>query len=609
MKRIFSCTVLAVLFATLPTAGQFGGESAKKATLKLVADHSAYDPGAKARLAGVVEIEKRWHVNSNTPTYDYLIPTVLTLELPVGFGEPSFTYPKHKMQKFEFTDEPIAVYDGKFSIFAEVELPTDITGPIEIQGKLRYQACDHSRCLPPTNALASLEIHVGTADGAPTNEAIFAPLDAPPAAGPPAAGTPAAARTPAAAPASLAWILLLAVVGGLILNAMPCVLPVLSLKVFGLVKSATQGRSHLVVGSLATAGGILISFLALAGVAAGAKAAGAAVGWGIQFQEPGFVAFLAVVVVLFSLNMWGLFEIPLPQSLAQLGAGGAREGLFGHFLSGLFATLMATPCSAPFLGTAVGFALLQSPATIFAIFLAIGFGLSLPYLLLAAFPGVARVLPKPGNWMLTFKGVMGFLLAAAAIWLFYVLAAQVTSESVAFIQVAILALALFVWLHRGGAPASFRRRFAAVGIVAAAVGAVVLAAQSPAAASGSHGSGLYEWVAFDEMEAERLAGEGQLVFVDVTADWCVTCKTIERAVLNTEEVAEAFQRHGVVAMKADWTNRDDTISAFLARYGKAAVPFYVLYRPGQEPYAFGEVVSKGSLIAALDEAASMASIH
>ncbi len=604
MKRtqpILPLSLVALLTLALPVAGQFGGESAKKATLELKADRSAYDPGATARLAGVVEVERKWHVNSNTPSYDYLIPTVLKLELPEGFGEPRFTYPSHKMQKFEFTTEPIAVYDGKVAIFAEVEVPSDFAGSVEIQGILRYQACDHSRCLPPTNALASLELVVGTADGEPTNAGVFAALDT---------GTPAAGAPAVGAPASLAWILLLAVVGGLLLNAMPCVLPVLSLKVFGLVKSATLGRSHLVVGSLATAGGILISFLALAGLAVGAKAAGAAVGWGIQFQQPGFVTFLAVVVVLFSLNMWGLFEIPLPQSLAQMGGGGAREGLAGHLLSGLFATLMATPCSAPFLGTAVGFALAQSAGTIFAIFIAIGVGLALPYLLLAVLPGVARILPKPGNWMLTFKGVMGFLLAAAAIWLFYVLAGQVTSESVAFIEVAILALALFVWLHQHGAPASFKRRFATVGILFAAVGAVVLAAQSPAAASsGSHGSGLYEWVAFDETEAERLAGDGRLVFVDVTADWCVTCKAIERLVLDTQEVADAFDEHDVVPMKADWTNRDDTIAAFLARHGKAAVPFYLLYRPGQEPYAFGEVVTKKSLLAALDEAATVASIR
>jgi suppressor for copper-sensitivity B len=267
---------------------------------------------------------------------------------------------------------------------------------------------------------------------------------------------------------------------------------------------------------------------------------------------------------------------------------------------------MATPCSAPFLGTAVGFALAQSAGTIFAIFVAIGVGLALPYLLLAIFPGVARILPKPGGWMLTFKGVMGFLLAGAAVWLFYVLAGQVTSESVALIQVAILALALFVWLHQHAAAVSFTRRFAMVGILVAALGAVVLAARSPSAVSGSHGSGLYEWVAFDEAEAERLADEGRLVFVDVTADWCVTCKTIERLVLDTAEVAAAFREHDVVPMKADWTNRDDTIAAFLARHGKAAVPFYVLYRPGQGPYAFGEVVTKTSLIAALNEAATAA---
>ena len=258
-------------------------------------------------------------------------------------------------------------------------------------------------------------------------------------------------------------MLLLALVGGLILNAMPCVLPVLSLKVFGLVRSAGHGRSEVVRGALATAAGIIVSFLALAIAAIGAKAAGAAVGWGIQFQRPGFVAFLAVVVVLFCLNLWGLFEIPLPQRLARLGgigigtgvstgasgASGPREGLAGHFFSGLFATLMATPCSAPFLGTAIGFALAQPAPVVFAIFAALGLGMALPYLLIAAAPGVARLLPRPGAWMETVRGVMGFLLAAAAVWLFYVLSSQVAPEQLAAIQLGLLGIALFTWIqHR-----------------------------------------------------------------------------------------------------------------------------------------------------------------
>ncbi len=439
--RPYTLVALALLLVAAPLVGQLRVE--QKAKLEIAADRTAYEAGATVSLSARVTIEDHWHVNSNTPTYDYLIPTVLSLQLPQGVGEPQLEYPQHKMLKFEFTEEPIAVYDGTFHIFAEFKLPADATpGAIEGQASLRYQACDDKQCLPPVNATTPLTLTVGTG-GAPANAEWF---DS--AVVPAAGGAPAIAPTPQGTEQGLLWILVLAVIGGLILNAMPCVLPVLSLKVFAFVRDAGQGRSHLVLGTLATTAGIMASFWALATAAVLAARAGAAVGWGIQFQQPAFVTFLAVVMVLFALNMWGLFEIPLPQSLARVGGSGPREGVAGHFASGLFATLMATPCSAPFLGTAIGFALAQPAPIVFAVFTAVGLGFALPYLLLAAFPGAARLLPKPGAWMVTFKNIMGFLLAAAAIWLFYVLAAQVTAERLAFIQVSLLAMALATWLFR-----------------------------------------------------------------------------------------------------------------------------------------------------------------
>jgi suppressor for copper-sensitivity B len=394
------------------------------------------------------------------------------------------------------------------------------------------------------------------------------------------------------------------------------VLPVLSLKVFGLVRSAGHGRGEVAAGALATAAGILISFWALAGAAIAARAAGSAVGWGVQFQRPGFVAFLALVIVLFCLNLWGLFEIPLPQRLARLGGAGPREGLAGHFASGLFATLMATPCSAPFLGTAIGFALAQEAPLIFAIFTAVGLGMALPYLLLALAPGTARLLPKPGAWMEHVRGVMGFLLAAAAVWLFYVLAAQVSPERVAAVEIGMLVLALFAWLrHRGvttgasGASGSgpALRRLAAAGMAVAIVGTLLVAAGADTRttsqrSTASKPAGLIPWVTFDRSKAESLATAGTPVFVDVTADWCFTCKVNERLVLDTPEVAHAFAEHAVVPMRADWTNRNDEIGAFLAEHGRYGIPFYLLYLPGGEAQVFSELPSKEGLVAAVRKA-------
>ncbi len=577
----------AALFAAAPSAAQ--GFDDEHAALEVHLDRTAYPPGSMAVLAGVLAIEEGWHVNAHVPTFDWLIPTELTVETPAGWPVPSVRYPEPVHRTFAFAEEqPLAVYDGTAIVLAPLAIPAHAApGRHRVAVRVLYQACDDRTCAQPVTVSEEVELTVGEA-GEAVSAAWFE-------GGPRLAeagdhGTAAAAggetAGSAARPAgrSLAAILLLGVLGGLILNAMPCVLPVLSLKVLGLVQSAGHGRSGVTLGALATTAGILASFLALALLAIGARAAGAAVGWGVQFQEPGFVAFLAVVVVLFCLNLWGLFEIPLPGRLANALGGGPQEGMAGHFAAGLFATLMATPCSAPFLGTAMGFALAQPAAVVVATFAAVGVGMSLPYLALAVAPGAARLLPRPGAWMDTVRKVMGFLLAAAAVWLFYVLSAQIGPGRLALVQLALLGLALFVWMRAQAARTAAGRRAAALGIAGAAVAALLAAALPgaavPAAAGGSQVVALIPWVEFDRAEAESLAEE-RLVFVDVTADWCFTCKTNERLVLETEEVAALFEAHGVVPMKADWTNRDDEISAFLAAHGRYSIPFYLLYRPGR----------------------------
>jgi thiol:disulfide interchange protein len=286
---------------------------------------------------------------------------------------------------------------------------------------------------------------------------------------------------------------------------------------------------------------------------------------------------------------------------------------------------MATPCSAPFLGTAIGFALAQPASGILTIFTAVGLGMSLPYLLLALAPGTARLLPRPGAWMEQLRGVMGFLLAAAAVWLFYVLAAQVSLERLAAIQLALLGLALFTWLHHqavgrsataGGSGRTADvgrrgRRAAGLGIAAAAVAVLAIAVTASPGMAGSGRDGgvrvatgkpvdrLIGWVPFDRQQAESLAASGQAVFVDVTADWCFTCKVNERLVLETPEVARAFSEHAVVAMKADWTNHNDEIAAYLAEHGRYGIPFYLLYRPGDEPHVFSELLTKEDVVEAV----------
>ncbi len=593
---------LAVLFAAPSSAVR---PLLEKAKVSFALDRTAYEPGSEARLAAALDIEAGWHVNSNPASFDYLIPTALEAEVPAGWPPAAVAYPPGKKLKFAFADEPLSVYDGRVVLIAKLAVPAGAAaGTTNVLASVTYQACDDSSCLPPVTKEQEVELVVG-AGGQPASQELFAAAGAAPPAASPSHGAGGAPRR------GLVGVLLLALLGGLILNAMPCVLPVLSLKVFGLVKSAGEGRSAVASGALATAAGILISFWALAGAAIAARSAGSAVGWGIQFQNPVFVTFLTVVVLLFCLNLWGLFEILLPARLARLGGHGARQGAAGHFASGLFATLMATPCSAPFLGTALGFALGQTAPVILAVFSAVGVGMALPYLTLAVAPGAAKVLPRPGAWMDTVRGVMGFLLAGAAVWLLYVLSAQISPVRLAVIEVCLVVIALFVWLrHRraagGGRPAA--RLLTTAGLVAALAATFVLAWNAGPATDRptAGGTRFIAWASFDRGQAEALAAEGRLVFVDVTADWCFTCKFNEKLVLETPEVAAAFAEQKVLAMKADWTNRDDEIGDYLASFGRYGIPFYVLYRPGAPPRVFSELLSKDAVLAAVEEAGSRA---
>ncbi len=571
-------------------AGQFRPPA--KASIEAFADFTSYAAGTRVRIAVVVAIDDGWHIQSHTPSYDYLIPTEFSLELPKGWAEPVIRYPAHVMWQSQFAEDPLAAYERDVVIHAELELPTELaTGAVEAPVELLYQACDELVCLPPTTAETTVRFEIGEA-GEPTGHPAFEAAPAPP----PSTG----------GGLSLLAALVPALLGGLILNGMPCVLPIVSLKLFGLAQASGKPRREIVGGALMTTLGILVSFWALAGATLLARSAGQAVGWGIQFQNPLFVTFLALVLTLFSLNVWGLFDIRLPQALANRQGGGGN-GYSGDFFSGVFATLMATPCSAPFLGAAVGFALSQPAATIALVFTAVGIGLAAPYLLLAAVPRATRLLPRPGEWMLTLRGVMGFLIAGTTIWLLYVLAAQMDSARLAFLETGLLALALFVWLQ-SRSQKTVPRLFHRAGAVVAAVLVLLLAngatapSSGPGAAPGAEK--VLDWMPFDPVQAERLAAEGRLVFVDVTADWCATCKVNERLVLETDETAALFARYQVVAMQADWTNRNDDIARYLASFGRYGIPFYALYRPGQAPHVFSELLRGGRLEEAIASSAA-----
>jgi suppressor for copper-sensitivity B len=391
----------------------------------------------------------------------------------------------------------------------------------------------------------------------------------------------------------------LALLGGLVLNLMPCVLPVLSMKLLALVGHGGGERRAVRTGFVAAAAGILFSFWLLAGAVVLLKATGHAVGWGLQFQQPWFLTAMVLVLALFACNLWGVVEIPLPRVFALAGerAGRAR-GLAGHFLTGALATLLATPCSAPFLGTAIGFALARGPAEIIAVFSAVAAGLALPYLGVAAFPSLATRLPKPGPWMTTLRRVLGLALAGTAAWLVWVLAGRIGSTGALAVgglaASAVVGLAGQPWMPPRARP---------VGAAAAAtlaLAAFLVPANPPVDARPPAED---VWQPF---EPERIAGfvaQGHTVFVNVTADWCLTCKVNERFVLARDPVRARLSERRVVAMRGDWTAPDDDIARYLAGFGRYGIPFDAVYGPAlPRGEALPELLSAEAVTGALARA-------
>ena len=380
---------------------------------------------------------------------------------------------------------------------------------------------------------------------------------------------PLADAPPAPPSAALPLLALLgaAFLGGLVLNVMPCVLPVLTIKLAGAVAGAGQSAARVRRGFLASAAGVMTFALLLAGTAIGARAAGVSFGWGVQFQSPVFLAALVLVLALFAASLAGAWEAAIPSSWQTAMARG-RVGYAGDFATGAFAAVLATPCSAPFLGTAVAAAFAaQAPVTL-ALFAALGLGLAAPYLLVAARPSLVTRLPRPGRWMLAVRAAMAVLLAATALWLLWVMARG------AGLPAALLTGALAT----AAALAPLLRRFALPAVAALALGALAAPLLTPVPAARASAAAGWEPFARDEIAAHVAAG--RTVFVDVTADWCLTCKANKVAVLDREPVAGLLAAEDTVPMRADWTRPDPEIADYLAAHGRAGIPLNVVYGPG-----------------------------
>ena len=424
---------------------------------------------------------------------------------------------------------------------------------------------------------------------------------------------PVARDTPAAAKTGLWTYLLFGFIGGFILNLMPCVLPVISLKIFGFMRQAGDSRANILKHGLAFTAGIFLWFLGLAAVIIALKSAGSEVTWAFQFQNPWFNYVIGAVVFVFALNLFGVFEIVLPGRATQgIAEAGGHGGLAGSFAQGILATLLATPCTAPFLGTALGFAFGQTSAVIAAMFAAIAAGMAFPYLLLSAQPGWMKYLPKPGAWMERLKQFMGFPLLATLLWLLYVIGQQRGTEAVIWAAATYLCLGLAAWLYGaflGPVSSNRAKTLATLGILLSLLLGLGYftgnlfarsAAMMPDKSAATPTDGI-PWVPFSEAELQRLLAEGRPVFLDFTADWCITCKFNLRTAIDTKAVREAFEKLGIVPMLADWTNSNPEITRKLAQFDRVGVPFYLFYAPGRadDPVILPELLTEQILLRAI----------
>ena len=389
-------------------------------------------------------------------------------------------------------------------------------------------------------------------------------------------GSAATATTPATQ--SLFSLVLLAIAGGLILNLMPCVFPVLSIKAIGLVEQAKKSPGAVRIKGLVFALGVIASMLTLAAVLLALRAGGQQIGWGFQLQSPLFVTLMAYLLLAVGLNLSGVFEFG--GSLAGVGDSLTRgNGLRASFFTGVLTTLVATPCTAPFMAAAVGAALTQSPGLALAIFAALGVGLSLPYLLLSFAPVLRRALPKPGAWMDTLKQVFAFPMYASAAWLLWVLAQQTSPGGLAAALAGIILIALAAWAFQKSQGASGGARITTLATAVVSLGlALYLPTRVDAVAATQVGKqSADEWRAYDPATLKDLVSSGQPVLVNFTASWCLTCLVNERNAFADAAVQDIFKRKGVVLMKGDWTNREPQITQALTEFGRAGVPLYVVY--------------------------------
>ncbi|HQU09177.1 MAG TPA: protein-disulfide reductase DsbD family protein [Opitutales bacterium] len=589
-KRILIWVGLLVLF------GQLSRASASDIQVDIVARDTTFQPGTTSWIGVKIQIPEGVHIYGANPG-SLGLPTNVEWILPKGLHTSPIYWPA--TEHFSINGQAGDGYQGALVLPAQLTIDADvaISAATEIQAKVSWLACSDA-CIPGSTIVTlTLPISNQTPIANPLTEDYFE-------------------RVAPESPEGMPWLtLFLAFIGGILLNLMPCVFPVLGIKILSFVEhsngSAKKIRIH---GQMFTLG-VLLSFWTLAAVLIGLRQAGSSLGWGFQLQSPGFILFLMALFFVMGLELMGMFEMGL--SLTRVGGRlSSQKGFLSSFMSGVLATLVATPCTGPFMGAALGVALGRSYPIAFGIFTALALGMASPYWLLSMYPKWIQLLPKPGAWMESMKQLMAFPLFATVIWLGWVLGIQTSIGILAQSTFGLLFLAIAVWIwgHWGVFHNPLKTRRWAFGIAALVfalgvwfmVDGLNTAQSKPASSLSQSAADGITWEIWDPVRVKQLHAEGKIVFVDFTAAWCLTCQANKQTTLENDTVVQTFKKLGVVAMEADWTRRDAAITEALASFGRSGVPLNVVYpaNPQADPVVLPQILTPSIVIDALHAAAN-----
>lgn len=608
LRFLLLCLLAAVAPFTLQAQGLsipgLDEKPKEQVTATLLAEVSAAAPGEAFRVAVRLEHAAGSHTyGKELPPEIIGKPTKLVWTLPEGWTMTELPWP---------AVHPFKGLDGSESEGYEgvVYLPAVITPPagaatgdkVELKVKVDGLVCDDKSCLPFKKEAGVPVAVAATAVPDAAQAEVFAKLPALEKKSSESAGA-GELTAETVVPPTFLFVMFSAFVGGLILNIMPCVFPVLGIKIVGIVQQAGEDRRQVVLHGLVYTLGILLSFWALGGLVVALGK-----GWGFQLQSAGFNYALAAFFLIFGLNMAGVFEI----GASAVGVGQnlqAKHGLGGSFFSGLLATLVSTPCSAPFLGTALGFAVKLPAPQAMLLFTLIGLGLASPFLLLSAFPKLVSALPRPGAWMESFKQGMSFLLFGTVVFMLWVLTGMIEGLPLLILMLGLVLVALGCWIYgRWSLPhKSARTRLIAVVLALAAitgglwVGWPQKAEKQPAGAHGAKFESGLLWEPWSAAKVEELVAAGKPVYIDFTAKWCWTCQ-VNKRVYSDARLQELFKKHGVVTVKADYTNEDEAIKQAFTALGRGAVPVNALYLPGvKDPLVLPEILTVDNVAGALSK--------